>query len=45
MIGLPASIGIALDVVAIFVAILIDILTVHLVVAGRWRGIFGYEKT
>jgi hypothetical protein len=41
--GLPFAIGITLIVVAMFVTWLVDVLTVRLVVAGRWRGFYGYE--
>jgi hypothetical protein len=41
--GLPLAIGIALIIVAIFVTWLVDVLTVRLVVAGKWRGFYGYE--
>ena len=41
--GLPFAIGIALVLVAIFLTLLVDVLTVRLVVAGRWRGVYGYE--
>src|ERR1019366_8431793 len=41
--GLPLAIGIALIVLSMFIIWLVDVLTVRLVVAGRWRGLFGYE--
>lgn len=41
--GLPVAISIALVVVIMFMTWLIDVLTVRLVIAGRWRGLFGYE--
>jgi uncharacterized membrane protein len=41
--GLPIAIGIALIVLAMFVTWLVDVLTVRLVVAGRWRGFYGYD--
>jgi hypothetical protein len=42
-IGLPFSVGMALLVVIVLAALLVDVLTVRLVVAGKWRGVFGYE--
>jgi hypothetical protein len=41
--GLPVSAGIAFQVVFVFATLLADVLTVRLVVAGRWKGVFGYE--
>jgi hypothetical protein len=41
--GLSIAAAIALGVVAAFLVGLIDILTVRLVVAGKWRGLLGYE--
>jgi hypothetical protein len=42
-IGLPFSVGMALLVVIVLAALLVDVLTVRLVVAGKRRGVFGYE--
>jgi hypothetical protein len=41
--GLPFAISIALIFIIFVVTWLVDVLTVRLVVAGRWRGLFGYE--
>jgi hypothetical protein len=41
--GFPRVGVIALIVVAIILMWIIDIFTVRLVVAGRWRGLRGYE--
>ena len=41
--GMPFAVCIALIVVAVFVTWLVDVLTVRLVVAGKWKGILGYE--
>ena len=41
--GLHFAIGIVLLAAAIFSTWLVDVLTVRLVVAGRWRGFYGYE--
>jgi hypothetical protein len=41
--GLPIAGAIALIVMVAFLVWLMDVLTVRLVVAGRWRGLRGYE--
>jgi hypothetical protein len=41
--GLPFIVDFALDVIAIFMTWLVDVLTVRLVVAGKWRGFLGYD--
>jgi hypothetical protein len=41
--GLPFSVGVALTVAAMFMIWLADIMTIRLVVAGKWRRFFGYE--
>ena len=41
--GFPIAGVIPLIVIAVFLAWLVDVLTVRLVVAGRWRGFRGYE--
>ena len=39
VIGIPVSAVVSLTVIAFFLAWLVDLLTVRLVVAGRWRGL------
>jgi len=41
--GLSIGAAIPLLVVAVFLFYLFDVLTVRLVVAGKWRGLLGYE--
>ena len=43
LIGVPEFFAIALLVFFTFATLLADILTVRLIVAGKRRGIFGYE--
>ena len=43
LIGFPIAGVIPLIVIAAFLVWLVDVLTVRLVVAGRWRGFRGYE--
>jgi len=41
--GLPVGEAIALGAIVASVTWLVDVLTVRLVVAGKWRGLLGYE--
>jgi hypothetical protein len=41
--GFPIAGAIVLIVIIAFIVWLVDVLTVRLVVAGRWRGLRGYE--
>jgi hypothetical protein len=41
--GLPIAAAIGLGVIAAFIVWLVDVLTVRLVVAGKWRGLLGCE--
>jgi len=43
LLGTPLTVVIALAVTSAFVAWVVDVLTVRLVVAGKWRGVLGYE--
>jgi hypothetical protein len=41
--GFPIADAIPLVFIITFLVWLVDVLTVRLVVAGRWRGLLGYE--